>query len=78
MQNTIDVIIGFTVVLIIIGLLVYFICNVESNYNKEIHSDDIKMTEWISPDGVHYWHNRGSNIEMLAPRYDHDGQLVID
>lgn len=30
--------------------------------------------EWISPDGVHYWYSAYS----LAPRYGHDGNLVID
>lgn len=30
--------------------------------------------EWISPDGVHYW----DLYNQLAPRYDHDGNLVIE
>lgn len=34
------------------------------------------MEEWISPDGVHYWF--GVYPGCLAPRYDHDGNLIID
>lgn len=33
------------------------------------------IQEWISPDGVHYWQCGTCGI---APRYDADGQLVID
>lgn len=36
------------------------------------------MTEWVSPDGVHYWMCDSSRKNALAPRYDHDGNLVID
>lgn len=50
----------------------------DKDYLNEIHSDDVTVTEWISPDGVHYWFQREGNREMLAPRYDHDGNLVID
>lgn len=35
------------------------------------------ITDWVSPDGVHYWisvDQRGA----MAPRYDENGQLVID
>lgn len=31
-------------------------------------------SEWISPDGVHYW----DLYNQMAPRYDHDGNLVIE
>lgn len=40
--------------------------------------DDYGTYEWVSPDGVHYWvvvNGRGYGI---APRYDNDGNLVID
>ena len=33
------------------------------------------MDEWISPDGVHYWRD---NAGYMAPRYDHEGNLVIE
>lgn len=35
------------------------------------------ITDWVSPDGVHYWisvDQRGA----MAPRYGEDGRLVID
>lgn len=35
---------------------------------------ETRANEWISPEGVHYW-QFGS---AMAPRYDHDGNLVID
>lgn len=31
--------------------------------------------EWISPDGVHYWSFGNGGV---SPRYDHNGNLVID
>lgn len=36
------------------------------------------VTEWISPDGVHYWQYSGYHMYALTPRYDKKGQLVID
>lgn len=46
--------------------------------NQKVHSDDVSVTEWISPDGVHYWYQREGYHAMLAPRYDKNGNLVID
>lgn len=42
-----------------IGILVCIIGTIFIVYsnlkeNTEIHSDDIKVTEWVDPDGVHY------------------------
>lgn len=66
-----------------IGILVCIIGTIFIVYsnlkeNTEIHSDDIKVTEWVSPDGVHYWyHDFGYGI-VLTPRYDANGNLIID
>lgn len=38
------------------------------------HTQTDGCMEWISPDGVHYW----ERYNQLAPRYDHDGNLVIE
>lgn len=38
---------------------------------------EYKVNEWISPDGVHYWMYLGNGIG-IAPRYDSEGNLVID
>ena len=37
-----------------------------------------QMFEWISPDGVHYWVYDGAAQYGMAPRYDNNGNLVID
>lgn len=42
-----------------------------------VNNNDTQFQEWISPDGVHYWY-RGASQGYLAPRYDRDGNLVID
>lgn len=36
------------------------------------------VEEWISPDGVHYWMRNGTHSLTLTPRYDNDGNLVIE
>lgn len=36
------------------------------------------ISEWISPDGVHYWQYEAYSQFALAPRYDKDGNLVIE
>lgn len=59
-------------------LIVLFIIFGINNENTKIHEDDLTITEWISPDGVHYWYQYGGYGRMLAPRYDNNGNLVID
>lgn len=68
------------VVILIAVLIVSVVVIIKDNndYNKKQHSDDITITEWISPDGVHYWYQRSGYHAMLAPRYDNNGNLVID
>lgn len=34
--------------------------------------------EWVSPDGVHYWVVVDNSRYGIAPRYDSDGNLIID
>lgn len=63
----------FVIVIMILGLSFCI-----EKYNSEEHSDDITVAEWISPDGVHYWYRSGYYQAMLAPRYDAEGNLVID
>lgn len=36
------------------------------------------VSEWTSPDGVHYWIAEGGYRFGIAPRYDKDGKLIID
>lgn len=36
------------------------------------------MEEWTSPDGVHYWIYTYGYKFGIAPRYDSNGNLVID
>lgn len=64
-------------ILLCVALIVGVLAMVR-NYNSKTHSDDVKMTEWISPDGVHYWYHEAGYTAMLAPRYDANGNLVID
>lgn len=40
--------------------------------------DEYGTFEWISPDGVHYWIYNNYQRFGMAPRYDHNGQLIID
>lgn len=68
----------FIVCLIGIVFLIFFNSESYSSYNKRTHEDDVQITEWISPDGVHYWYQRGGYHAMLAPRYDAEGNLVIE
>lgn len=69
---------GLLSVLLIIGGLLFLLIGAEKRFNSTNHSDDVKVTEWVSPDGVHYWYQQAGYHAMLAPRYDSDGNLVID
>lgn len=64
------------ILILMLVLLTISLCacgNIQKTY-------DNVMGEWISPDGVHYWafKSDGGNVEFLAPRYDNNGNLVID
>ena len=74
---------GTTVVKVVVLVLtcvalVLFISYDKYKENTEVHSDDIIVTEWVSPDGVHYWYHDSGYGRMLAPRYDVSGNLVIE
>ena len=36
------------------------------------------VKEWVSPDGVHYWMYSDDYCRGLTPRYDNEGNLVIE
>ena len=36
------------------------------------------LKEWVSPDGVHYWMYKDGYCSGLTPRYDNEGNLVIE
>ena len=36
------------------------------------------LSEWVSPDGVHYWMYRDAYCSGITPRYDNEGNLVIE
>ena len=36
------------------------------------------LKEWVSPDGVHYWMYCDNYCRGLTPRYDNEGNLVIE
>lgn len=70
---------GFVIISAFFLMIVLAIALVIAGENKtKVHSDDVSVTEWISPDGVHYWYQREGYHAMLAPRYDKNGNLVID
>lgn len=64
-------------ILIFVGLIVGALA-LDKHYNTHPHSEDVQITEWVSPDGVHYWYQQSGYHAMLAPRYDRNGELVID
>lgn len=73
---------GLLAVCAVIGVGILFIIGIfkleEATAIKTIDSDDMAVGEWISPDGVHYWYREHGYGIMFAPRYDADGNLVID
>lgn len=42
--------------------------------DRHVIFESVPKNEWISPDGVHYW----IYGHQMSPRYDHNGNLVID
>lgn len=66
------------IIILILIIAVFGVVSCERKYNTEEHSDDVIVTEWVSPDGVHYWYRNMGQQAMLAPRYDSEGNLVID
>lgn len=46
--------------------------------SADANVNDYGTYEWVSPDGVHYWVYCGYYRYGIAPRYDSNGELVID
>lgn len=62
------------IVLIAIAAILISIFTTGCSFKHESSFD-----EWISPDGVHYWYETNvGGYSFLAPKYNHDGELVID
>lgn len=65
------VLIIVAVLILILGFLFGGVLVVNSSPSStQVENHDV----WISPDGVHYW----AHESALAPRYDHNGNLVIE
>lgn len=65
------------VVMLIIMLLTMCSCSEDPN-GINVYSTNGKMSEWISPDGVHYWFYKSNKAIGIAPRFDRDGHIIID
>lgn len=71
-------------ILLSIMILLLSGCTDTSNYTA-FENEDFDITkapqgvsEWISPDGVHYWIHKGRYNYGMAPRYDSNGNLVVN
>lgn len=69
------VIFGIVAVILVVLFELY---KTDKEYNSTPHNQDVNVTEWVSPDGVHYWYQQSGYHAMLAPRYDSNGNLVIE
>lgn len=78
MHNKGNTEIGVLIIFLILIGTIYFLYTSTNKYHASVHSDDVTITEWVSPDGVHYWYQQAGYHAMLAPRYDKNGNLVID
>ncbi|MDO5125353.1 MAG: hypothetical protein Q4D35_03135 [Ruminococcus sp.] len=47
-------------------------------YLIDMGMETVYIVEWISPDGVHYWCTGNTTGNSMAPRYDNNGNLVVD
>lgn len=62
-----------------IAIVVWVVVAIDNRNNSESVVQEQTFSEWVSPDGVHYWYKTGSYGESwLAPRIDNDGNFVID
>lgn len=60
----------------LIGMLIAgFIIDVNTPVTDRVNNN---LSEWVSPDGVHYWVYSRSNKCGITPRYDASGELVVD
>lgn len=67
-------------IIIAIIVLVLIFCIIGCDGSDNDFYEPTKVCEWVSPDGVHYWVIAHSNEygRLCAPRYDNNGNLVID
>ena len=69
--------------LIILAVSILLLLTGCENKNKEYRDMpnsviEPMLSEWVSPDGVHYWMYRDAYCSGLTPRYDNKGNLVIE
>lgn len=76
----IDVIIGVSFAVLVALILWLFGFSVADGANgKKVFSISMwTATDLTSPDGVHYWLHSNEHGEMLVPRYDKDGKIMVD
>lgn len=76
MKNAICYIGILVIIVFIAGLGIKGLTRVANSANRVAQEE---FTEWVSPDGVHYWYGKEINgYSWFAPRYDNNGNLVID
>lgn len=63
---------------IVVLMLVAVLLTLCSCNRKGMPLFSFGMNEWTSPDGVHYWIWHDDDEFGLAPRYNKNGELVID
>lgn len=77
-----DTIQGFLLMIILVAIgttLMLCLTKAQKEENsKTYNSEDKQFAEWISPDGVHYWVREAGHQGYMAPRYDSEGNLIID
>lgn len=79
MKKTIFVLICIALVVTVLATAVYLDEYVTQPSNgTKVPYGVFAYDEWVSPDGVHYWTNNAGYHAAMAPRYDSNGELVID
>ena len=68
------------IILVAAVLLLLTGCNDNNQEYRDMPNSLIipMVKEWVSPDGVHYWMYRDDYCSGLTPRYDSNGNLVIE
>lgn len=69
---------AISIIIIICVCLLLFVLNSSQNPDNAVVHNKVLINEWISPDGVHYWYRNTAYGGVMAPRYDNNGELVID
>lgn len=70
------------IILLVALMLCFAVCGCDTDNMTKVDADAKPISygtyEWVSPDGVHYWVYRDTYHYGIAPRYDSNGDLVID